>query len=213
MIAVALWVTRLPGAVGPMPAFGMGPLLLVTVGLLLICLLRSPLRWSGAACAMAATVWALATPQPDIMIAGDGQTAAVRGAGGHWVFLQRGRDSFAVKEWLSADGDMRSVDSAALKEGVRCDPAGCTATLRDGRIVAFAQSVEAFEEDCARAAVVLSSRTAPLDCKALFVDRPAWQRNGILCGRRRLQHRGGAAAERRPTVGEGLSYFERTGNT
>ena len=178
MIAVALWVTALPGAVGPMPAFGMGPLLLVTTGLLLTCLLRSPLRWSGAVCAMVATVWALATPQPDIMIAGDGQTAAVRGAGGHWVFLQRGRDSFAVKEWLAADGDMRGVDSAALKAGVRCDPAGCTAALHDGRIVAFAQSVEAFDEDCARAAVVLSSRTAPGACKALLVDRPAWQRDG-----------------------------------
>ena len=178
MIAVALWVTRLPGAVGPMPAFGIAPLLLVTVGLLLTCLLRSPLRWSGAVCAMAATIWALATPQPDVMIAGDGQTAAVRGAAGHWVFVQRGRDSFAVKEWLGADGDMRSVDSAALKEGVRCDPAGCTAALRDGRIVAFAHTVEAFDEDCARAAIVMSSRTAPGECKALLADRPVWQRNG-----------------------------------
>jgi competence protein ComEC len=178
MIAIALWVKELPGAVGPMPAFGVGPLLLVTVGLLLICLLRSPLRWSGAACVAVSVMWALATPQPDVLMAADGRTAAARGAGGHWLLLQRGRDSFAVKEWLSADGDARSVDSASLKEGVRCDPAGCTAALRDGRIVAFALSVEAFQEDCARAAVVLSSRTAPGTCAALLIDRPAWQRQG-----------------------------------
>lgn len=178
MIAVALWVTRLPGAVGPMPAFGIGPLLLVTLGLLLLCLLRSPLRWSGAACVVVSAVWALATPQPDILIAGDGQTVAVRGAAGRLVFLQRGRDSFAVREWLAADGDMRGADGAKLDDGVRCDAIGCTATLRDGRIVAFASSVEAFAEDCARAAAVLSLRTAPGACQAMLIDRPAWQRHG-----------------------------------
>lgn len=178
MIAVALWVTQLPGAVGPMPAFGVGPLLLVTLGLLLLCLLRSPLRWSGATCVIVSAVWALATPQPDALIAGDGQTAAVRGAAGRLVFLQRARDSFAVREWLAADGDMRGTTGAELDDGVRCDATGCTATLRDGRTVAFALSVEAFSEDCARAAIVLSSRTAPGTCRTTFIDRPAWQRHG-----------------------------------
>lgn len=178
MIAVALWVTQLPGAVGPMPAFGVRPLLLVTLGLLLLCLLRSPLRWSGAACVVLSAVWALATPQPDVLIAGDGQTAAVRGGAGRLVFLQRGRDSFAVREWLAADGDMRAGDGAKLDDGVRCDAIGCTATLRDGRKVAFASSVDAFAEDCARAAVVLSQRTAPGACQAVLIDRPAWQGHG-----------------------------------
>ena len=98
MIAVALWVARLPGAVGPMPAFGAGALALATAGMLLICLLRSPLRWSGAAVLVIAIGWALATPRPDILIAGDGQTAAVRGKSGSWVFLQKARDGFAAKE-------------------------------------------------------------------------------------------------------------------
>lgn len=47
MIAVVLWVTSLPGSVGRIQAFGTGPLLLGTAGILLLCLLRSPLRWSG----------------------------------------------------------------------------------------------------------------------------------------------------------------------
>ena len=53
MVWVALWVTSLPGAVGRMQAFGIGPLLVGTAGLLLICLLRTPLRWSGAVLAVA----------------------------------------------------------------------------------------------------------------------------------------------------------------
>src|SRR6202167_1786958 len=43
----ALWLAGLPGAVGRVASFGTGPLVLATAGLLLICLLKSPLRWSG----------------------------------------------------------------------------------------------------------------------------------------------------------------------
>ena len=63
MNAVALWVAALPGAVGRVSAFGIGPLLLGTAGLLLLCLLRTPLRWSGAAAVAVASLWALATPR------------------------------------------------------------------------------------------------------------------------------------------------------
>jgi len=35
--------------VGRVPAFGAGPLLLCTTGLVMLCLMRSPLRWGGAA--------------------------------------------------------------------------------------------------------------------------------------------------------------------
>src|ERR1700680_2724120 len=44
MDAVALWVASVPGSVGRIQAFGTGPLLVCTVGLILICLLRTPLR-------------------------------------------------------------------------------------------------------------------------------------------------------------------------
>ncbi len=41
------------------PAFGTGPLLLATAALLLLCLLRTPLRWSGAVLAVVASLWAV----------------------------------------------------------------------------------------------------------------------------------------------------------
>ena len=47
MIAVALLVAHLPGAVGRMTAFGVGRLLLGTAGLVLVFLLKTPLRWTG----------------------------------------------------------------------------------------------------------------------------------------------------------------------
>ncbi|HTT48071.1 MAG TPA: ComEC/Rec2 family competence protein, partial [Pseudolabrys sp.] len=65
---VALWVASLPGAVGHVRAFGTGPLLLGTAAILLLCLLRTPLRWSGAAVGAAASLWALAAPLPDVLV-------------------------------------------------------------------------------------------------------------------------------------------------
>ncbi len=180
MIAVVLWVTSLPGAVGRIQAFGTGPLLLCTAGLLLLCLLRTPLRWSGAVLAVAASLWAAMTPRPDVLVAGDGQVAALRGPGGRLSVLHSGRDTFAVKEWLAADGDGRTVKDTSLQEGVRCDIAGCIGRLADGRLVAMALSAEAFAEDCARAAVVASSRQAPGDCNALLIDRNIWRDNGAM---------------------------------
>src|ERR1700745_28213 len=48
MISVALWVTSFPGALGRMAAFGTGPLLLCTAGLVVLCLFKTPLRFIGA---------------------------------------------------------------------------------------------------------------------------------------------------------------------
>jgi competence protein ComEC len=143
-----------------------------------MCLLRTPLRWSGAALGLLACLWALAAPRPDVLMAADGQSAAIRGAGGRLLILASGRDTFAIKEWLAADGDPRKPGDTSLTEDVRCDAIGCTATLANGRLVAYAQSAGAFEEDCARAAAVLSPRDAPGACQASLIDRRVWRTQG-----------------------------------
>ncbi|MFY9685617.1 MAG: ComEC/Rec2 family competence protein [Pseudolabrys sp.] len=180
MNSVALWVASLPGAVGRMPAFGTGPLLLGTAGLLLICLLRTPLRWSGAFVATGAIAWALATSQPDILVAGDGQTAAFRGSDGRLTVLHSGRDNFAVKEWLAADADARTPKDGSLGSGVTCDAVGCIGRLGDGRLVSMVLGIEAFAEDCARATVVISARESPAGCGATLIDRALWQSYGAI---------------------------------
>jgi competence protein ComEC len=92
-----------------------------------------------------------------------------------------GRDSFAVKEWLAADADERTPKDLGLKKGVACDAVGCIGKLRDGRLVSMALSVEAFAEDCASAAVVLSPRVAPSpNCVATLIDRDAWRTFGAI---------------------------------
>jgi competence protein ComEC len=180
MIAVALWVTSLPGAVGHMHAFGTGPLLLGTAGLLLLCLLRTPLRWSGAVLALIASLWALGAPRPDVLVAGDGRAAAIRGPDGRLALLASGRDNFVVKDWLAADGDGRDAKNRSLHDGPVCDAVGCIGRLGDGRLASMAFKAEAFAEDCARAAVVVSAREAPNTCAATLIDRNVWRAHGAV---------------------------------
>src|SRR5262245_16156127 len=158
MIKVALWVSTLPGAVGRMLAFGTGPLLAGTGGPLLVW--RTPFRWCGAILLVGAGLCAVATPRPDVLVANDGQAVAIRGRDGRLSVLHSGRDSFAIKESLAADADARTPKDPSLSDGVSCDAIGCIGKLGDGRFVAMAPEIEAFAEDCARAAVVVSARQA-----------------------------------------------------
>jgi len=114
MDAVALWVASLPGAFGRVTAFGTGPLLLATAGLLTITLLKTPLRWSGVVFVFLAIVIAARTPVPDILVSADGRTFAVRGADGKLAFHHTSGDTFAMREWLAADADSRDVKDRGL---------------------------------------------------------------------------------------------------
>ena len=168
----------MPGAVGRVPAFGIGPLILATVAILLVCLLRTPLRWSGVVIGALACLWAALAPRPDVLISADGQTAAIRGPDGRLGVLHSGRDSFAVKEWLAADAYARLPKDKALEAGSRCDAVGCIGRLQDGRLASMVLAIEAFDEDCRRAAVVVSPRNAPGDCAAVLIDRRVSQARG-----------------------------------
>ena len=83
----------------------------------LICLLKTPLRWSGLVFVALAIIVAARTPQPDILVAADGRIFAVRGADGRLAFHRTGGDTFAMREWLAADADGRDVRDPGLGAG------------------------------------------------------------------------------------------------
>jgi competence protein ComEC len=180
MTAVAFWVTAFPGALGRMAAFGAGPLLLCTFGLVLFCLLKTPLRLFGCAMIGCAVVMMIRWPQPDILIASGGDAVAVRSSDGRLAMIRSGADTFALREWLAADGDARTPTDKSLAAGLTCDDQGCIGKLRDDLLVAIARRMSAFEEDCHRAAVVISAHEAPVDCRALTIDRQRLRRSGSL---------------------------------
>jgi len=180
MVAVALWVANLPGAVGHVPAFGAGALLFATAGLIVICLLRSPLRFVGAGLAVAACAVAMMAARPDVMISAGGDVVAVRVADGRLTAVKFGNDTLSVREWLAADGDARLPTDASVAAGFACDPDGCVARLADGTAVAVSRTAAALTEDCFRAALIVTMRIVPADCVAKVLDRKALLANGAM---------------------------------
>jgi competence protein ComEC len=143
------------------------------------------LRFIGAFLIAGAAILMVRAPQPDVLIAADGSAIALRGENGRLSMVKSGSDVFAFREWLAADADARTPKDATLGEGIRCDAAGCVGKLRDGSLIAIAKTVEAFEEDCRRAVLVVSVRDAPPGCAAVVIDRNVWRRSGAMALRRR----------------------------
>ena len=215
MIAVTQWVAALPGAVGRVPAFGIGPLIAASLGIILLGLLRTPLRWSGAALVLSAALW-----------------AATRAAAGHPDFRRRPqrrrprpgwpaasdacdkgtRDAFLLKEWLAADADARTAADASLTAGVSCDELGCVMQSAGGGLVAQALRPEALADDCERAALIVTLRQAPAACAASVIDAERLRRQGAMAlrqSREGLVGRSGQTEGDRPALVAGRGRRER----
>ena len=180
MIAVTEWVAALPGAIGRITAFGVGPLIVSSIAIVLLGLLRTPLRWSGAVLLVGSVIWALELPQPDILISGDGHNVAVRGRDGRLHLMKTGKDAFLVKEWLAADADARDPAATSLGEDVSCDAEGCVAPMADGRLVARSLKPDGLADDCARAALIVAATSAPPGCAATVIDLKRLRAQGAM---------------------------------
>jgi competence protein ComEC len=134
---------------------------------------------------LAAALWAVAAPRPDILVSADGQTAALRGSDGRLAVLHVGRDDYAVEDWLAADADGRDVHDRGLGQGIACDTAGCIGRLAGGVVVAYEIEPEAFEDDCRHAALILAVHDdPPPGCAAQVIGRDTWYDHGALTLRR-----------------------------
>jgi competence protein ComEC len=180
MIVVTEWVAALPGAIGRMAAFGTGPLIAASAGIILLGLLRTPLRWCGAAVLLLSVIWALAVAPPDILISGDGHQVGVRGRDGRLHLMKTTKDAFLLKEWLAADADPRSAGDASLPDGVSCDDAGCVAQMADGAYVALTLRPDALDDDCQRAALLVTARQTPPACASTVISSERLRRQGAM---------------------------------
>ena len=103
-------------------------------------------------------------PVYDVVVPPSGDEAALRDADGRLAILGKRHNSFSAEQWLAADGDNRDP-AAARVENPACDRWGCVGDLPEGKSLSLVLDREAFEEDCARAAIVVSPLTAPATCK------------------------------------------------
>ncbi len=174
---VAAW-TAGHGVVAAMPLAALG---LIAGGFLWLALWRERWRLAGLVPMALALPVALTAPHPDVLIDDRGITVAARGADGRYAIVNGKGESFAVDNWLRADGDGREPGDAALTATVACDALGCVAPLgRERAKVAVASSRAALEEDCRMAAVVVSRFMAPPGCRdrAVVIDGQDVARHG-----------------------------------
>ncbi|HEY8580988.1 MAG TPA: ComEC/Rec2 family competence protein, partial [Beijerinckiaceae bacterium] len=164
MMRVAEHVATLPGAVRMIPAFGVGALLAMTLGLLWLTLWTTPLRCLGVAFAAAGVLLAGRATAPDVMIDARAQTLAFRGADGRLASLNAQANPFGVAQWLAGDADPRGPRDPTLGAGGRCDPMGCVGVLRDGRRIALTLDAAALPEDCARADILVTRHVVRGPC-------------------------------------------------
>lgn len=179
MMLVARTVAGWSVGWGGVPAISLLSLLFVVAGFLWLGLWRERWRVLGIVPMVLALPVAAATPSPDILIDAGGETVAVRGIDGRYEIVNPKANRFAAENWLRADADSRGLDDIAA-DGVACDEAGCVARFRDGTRIAVGASPAAFEDDCRRAAVVVSRHRAPPWCRdsAMVIDRNALAAGG-----------------------------------
>jgi competence protein ComEC len=182
MLVVGRWVSGLPGAVSITAAWPVSAIVLMSLGGLWVAIWRTRWRWLGIL-PMAMGVAAIFTMhQPDLLIARDGRTVAIRGADGALRLLRKPSDKFSATEWLKRDGDDRDYTAtiASPRDGVRCDPDGCVVRAPDGMLIAASSRAMALAEDCARAGIVVSATPTRGFCThpKLVIDRFDVARNG-----------------------------------
>lgn len=178
VLDVSAWVGGFGGSTIVVPALGIGALALLSVGLLVLTIPASHLRWLALIPAGAGLAFAAAPHRYDIYVDRDGAGAAIRNARGELTLVGKPSD-FVVEQWLRADGDGRGADDTTLKQNARCDRLGCVVETETQRAVAFVQEFSGFEEDCRRAAIVITRLDAPSNCGAFVVlDRQALAERG-----------------------------------
>lgn len=180
MVRVSDFVAALPGADARTDMVGPAAAAAATVALLCLCLLRGTLALVAVVPALAFVLLLGAAPRPDVLIAANAQTVAVRGADGRLSITGARNHRLGVEQWLSREGDTRKADAKDLASGFRCDADGCTARLGGGGILAVSHRPESLEADCLKAAILVTPFTPPAACRAQVFAPRHLARSGTL---------------------------------
>jgi competence protein ComEC len=133
------------------------------VGLMLLCLWRGRLRWLGVPLALAVALWPR-PPAPDVWIAPDGTTAAVR-QGREAVLLRPDARRFGAELWGRRRG-LIVPTGVAPSPAYACDRRSCAPTAASPVALALSWTragpdVETLAAMCAEAEIVVLRGPAP----------------------------------------------------
>ncbi len=179
------YVSSMKGAVVTMasaPPFALG---VTAFGGLVLCLLKTPLRFLGLIFFPVVGVLSAGAPTPAAIFSHRGDNAAVfapssEGEKMALFVYNRRKDRFAQNVWMETAGlDPKLERPENMTDGAACDPRGCVSFVAGKRIAISADPLS-FAEDCARADAIIALYALPRDvepaCNGLVLTRrDAWR--------------------------------------
>jgi competence protein ComEC len=170
LLAASDFVAGLPGAELSAPPMTPLTLLLITAGLLWLCLWRRRWRLLGVpVVGLGLLLIPALNDLPDVLVAPDGRTVAVRDADGVLRVSGSRVDSYTIEQFFDEEpGPAPAAEE--LRKGVRCDALACLLAGAKDIEVSHVLDAGAFPEDCGRAEIVVTALAAPRDCGALAID-------------------------------------------
>jgi competence protein ComEC len=176
---VASRIATAPGSTLHLHAFASWALIFLSLAVLSVVIWRTTLLRLTALPFLSLGLWgAMSGPRYDVLVLPSGDGVAVRDAQGRLDVVAAHANTFAAEQWLSADGAPLALNEEA-HAGAHCDKLGCVAFLADGRPLSLVLGAGAFEEDCARAAIIVTRLEAPSWCRAtLVIDGNELRRSG-----------------------------------
>ena len=193
-LELMLWIAHVaasqPGAVRLMPQMGWGTFALFIAGGLWLALWRGKARLWGLVPAVLATVLLVATPAPDLLIAGDGRNVAIAAEDGRLLLLRDSRSEFTRDNFKELAGVEAEPMPLAQWPGAECNGDFCALTLRragrDWRLLMsrsrYLVDAPVLAQACAQADIVISDRWLPRTCvpKRLKADGRMLAKTGGL---------------------------------
>jgi competence protein ComEC len=175
-LELLLWIAHVaaaqPGAVKLMPQMGLGTFLLFVAGGLWLALWRGRARLWGFVPAVVATALMLATPAPDLLIAGDGRNVGIVANDGTLLMLRDSRSDFTRDNLKELAGVEAEPIALAQWPGADCNADFCALSLhragRDWQLLLsrsdYLIDAKQLAAACARTDIVISDRWLPRNC-------------------------------------------------
>lgn len=189
LLALAHWISNLPGAVAAVPSMPVAAFGLMVAGALWVTLWRKRMRLWGVPFFIAGLAWALSTPSPDLLVTGDGRHLAIRATDGQLALL-RPRTGDYLRDMMSETAAGAGFSEIEFEPSARCNADLCLIDVARGgrslRLLATRSPYFVRWSDmnlaCSEADIVISERRLPDACRPRWIkaDRPFLRETGGL---------------------------------
>lgn len=188
IIAVAYWISGLPGSTLEIPAIDIKALIFVVFGALWLGIWKLKWRYIGVPLILLGIYFALLYKQPDILIDNAGKTIALRGydnslslsrMNGSRIVKDRWRQRYGLSQLERWKYETFTPDQAEGRE-LSCDTLSCLYRPKSSNLlISLVQDEQALIEDCMNADVIVSLVPVEINCPAnLVLDRWDFYNNG-----------------------------------